>query len=455
MSISQKSARQRMFGKAIRMNPMSIKERGGGAKKQRQVLSLGRDKPDPPQAAIVITAFFLKNEMQLRRALVDPMMSTSKENEELLAPFGSAECFDVRQGALVFQRRPDNEGIYMPARMAPNPVSDVYAFECVNGLLRGTQLQFVGWAATDNWTTRPEKDTNGTVQIVGTCTAINVGPETIPAMAQVYFDEEPYVLYSNGGKVPGVVEIGQPGGETQNNSTPAKYRPSIYGMTDTDLASIVRKASDALELSMMTEIQQHYALNEQVRNTAFKELVETATLSINNITKGKPPSFPIKKYLWIHFFHLCLLFVHKDTRVDADLVGTYVVDKVVKKMRKQRRDFNVSIGQSDSSQGLLFAVFDHNGGNDSSSSDASTYSSDSSSSSLGMSRHVPLSQGKGQADPLTVTNLYINYGRQIMLLRDITMIAVRAWMSDHHIGMSLSTSESGAPLRLNIGYGRA
>lgn len=73
------------------------------------------------------------------------------------------------------------------------------------------------------------------MQIVGTCTAINVGPETIQAMAQVYFDEEPYVLYSRNKKVPGVVEIGQPGSEDRSNNTPAKFRPSLYGMTGKSL----------------------------------------------------------------------------------------------------------------------------------------------------------------------------------------------------------------------------
>ena len=66
MSFSQKTAAQRQYGKLMTVTPKCLKERRGAPKKQRQVLALGKDKPDPPQAAIVITVFFLKTEMQLR-----------------------------------------------------------------------------------------------------------------------------------------------------------------------------------------------------------------------------------------------------------------------------------------------------------------------------------------------------------------------------------------------------
>jgi len=49
-------------------------------------------------------------------------------------------------GALVYHRRSDNSPQFLGGRQSANPVSDVYAFECVNGLERGTVLQFVGWA---------------------------------------------------------------------------------------------------------------------------------------------------------------------------------------------------------------------------------------------------------------------------------------------------------------------
>ena len=41
-----------------------------------------------------------------RRNLVDPMLDSQSEKSYLLAPFGSASCFDVTQGELVYCRRP-------------------------------------------------------------------------------------------------------------------------------------------------------------------------------------------------------------------------------------------------------------------------------------------------------------------------------------------------------------
>jgi len=48
-----------------------------------------------PQAAVVITVFFLKNEMALRKNCLNPLMTSLEEDESLLAPLGNSECFDV------------------------------------------------------------------------------------------------------------------------------------------------------------------------------------------------------------------------------------------------------------------------------------------------------------------------------------------------------------------------
>lgn len=397
----------------------------------------------------MITVFFLKNEMATRRAAIDPLMTPSAEYEQLLAPIGSEACFDVPQGSLVFTRSSDNDPRFLPSgsKLGPNAVSDLVCFETVNGLPRGTQLKFVGWAATNNKVTDFSADVNGTVQIVGTCTAINVGPDTIPAMAQVYFDEEPYVVESEGRRYPAIVEIGQPGSEVKDGSMPHKFRPSVYAMTDTDIASITSKAVREFDADMSTSVYKEFFNSENsskdhgLRSSSYKALSEKAGEAIKRVIRGKPPSFPLGKFLWIHFFQTCLLYADKANMNDAEVVGTDVVKKIVGDMRKQRKAYNISIGQNVHSQGTFGGSFDSvtvssgTGNKGSTGSNSKNLSSD-------------INVVKEAAE-----SRYIKQSQQLLMLRDFSMIAIRSWLSDHYIGQSLSTSDAGAPLRLNLGYG--
>ncbi len=382
-----------------------------GARKARQTKGLGLLQPDPPQAAIVITCFALKNEIDRRKACLHPL--NTKESD-LLAPLGAPEDFRIMQGSLVYAiKTADSKGKFYtpPAKVGsqaiqesqgpgkrPDMVSDINVFDCVNGLKRGTSLMFVGWQAIDANVDDENTMNITTVMVVGTCTAINTGRFTIHAFAGVYFDEEPYALLERGKLVPGISEVGM---------SPSKFRVAILSLHDNDIASMTTKAYRQME-EALPEIWKKYNTESKLEN-----LMTECDELISIIMGERPKTFPLSKLLYIHLFTLFGLW-RNDIFTTTD-INQKIVEKVVKSMRDDRDRYNRSIGESSSTQEGLFALYD----------DA----------------------------PPEEAQEYQDYMTQLLYLRDWHMITLRSWIQSHYIGIAQNTSEPGGPVKINLRYG--
>ena len=216
-------------------------------------------------------------------------------------------------------------------------------------------------------------------------------------------------------------------------------------MTDLDIASITSKATDALEASMISDFKIYNASRKYCRDIKMftelmKQLCEVADNNIKRIVTNKPPSFPLKDFLWVYFFQVCLLHEQQqDASLDfTEALGAQVILKVVQSMRDHRKKYNTYIGQDVRSQGPLFSIFD-----------SAVEKAKSKSKPTG---HAPNSMNID--NELELSELYIKYGKAFMSLRDILMISIRNWMVDHAVGQSLSTAEVGTPIKLCLGYAR-
>jgi hypothetical protein len=309
----------------------------------RQILSLGKDKPDPPQAAIVIQSIFPKDEYQRRRQIWNGVSDDVKDT--FLAPLGEPDDMRVTQGELIFTLKNDATSSLI---RAGNAASDVFAFSCVNGLPSGTRLKFVGWEATENDPSNRVKMDQGTTQIVGTGVSIHTGPYPLPAMSQGYFDETPYrIWYQQGHRaipVNGVQEIGQP---------TTKFRPAIYSLTDQDVISLVSKGVKAFEESLG---------NDVLKEADVDMLMKTLQEKIDDVMADKPPSLPLRDILWVH---ACQKLLHEadDEAKARRSVSKMLSEKVLQKMDAERAAYNENIGESVQTQGTIFRAIKEGGEN--------------------------------------------------------------------------------------------
>lgn len=354
----------------------------------RAVLSLGKNKPDAPQCAIVVQVLFPKNEFEARHRSY--LLMSEEEKKKVLAPVGVKEDYIISQGELVYCFKSGRTGgTVNPLQRTGNKVSDIYGFSCVNGLPRDTQLMFVGWIATNNDTSSDVKLNQSTVQVVGTCTAINTGPYPIAAMSAVYFDEQPYAIYYDNGKdnprtaFPAIQEVGQ---------SKTKFRPATYGLSDTDVASLVSKAVDAFD-------------TEWEKSTT-KQLTDVSGM-IQNIMSQRPPNMPLEPILWVHACQCFLM--EKEAEKDLQEVCKTIQREVVSHMEKERVQYNSYIGESASSQGPLFAIFKK--------------------------------QNVGGRED--VKEIF----KSLTSLRDMHIVTFRNWLASKFIGMALNHCEPGCPIR--------
>jgi hypothetical protein len=449
MSFNQ-PLRKRMFGKEGRYDPIGIRGTTASGRRQRQIKCMGRDKPDPPQAAVVVTVFFLKNEQALRKQALGNIGMIDDLNARLLAPFGSDQCFNVMQGALVFARKQTLDLQSMPAHVSANPVSDIIGFECVNGLPVGTSLIFVGWAATDNLVTDASRENIGTVQVVGTCTAINTGPNTIPAMSCVYFDEQPYVIQTSTGVYPVVVEVGQPGSE--HSEAPAKFRPATYALTDVDIASNVQQCELRVETMMAAKMKSSATKDEKF----FTQLVKDMDALVTEFMDNRPPSMPLRDIMWTHFFQLYLLHRRDASTRELILLAREAKDRVVNTLHKLRNAFNDAIGERNDAQGALFGIFKtlsntptHALVKKAAPKKPAPSKKSAKKADMDEDDDKPTSDIDSPADPQAV----FECGKALLRIKDVLVVTLRSWFSDHFIGHAMVTSEPGTSLHLNLRFG--
>lgn len=398
-------------------------------KQRRQILSKGKGMPVPPQGAVVTNVLFPKGEMEARKRLVGELTIEGEAN--LLAPFGSAECFIVKQGELVFQIVSGSDITYnQPHTGHANAVSDIYGKGCVNGLRRGTQLRCVGWSATDNDTTNDSTDNLGAVQTTGTCTVINTGPNMIPNMSEVLFDEEPYTLLdAKGRRIPGVLEIGQPGSEHRSNLN-CKFVPALYFLTDSNVPTMLACAVDEL-YNQIAALNADDKKSRMGKVAAFFEGFKDGKTTIGelediviNVAKEKgPPSIPLKEYLLVSIAYLMIESV--------DVMCEMIREKVLPRLRKERKAANTAIGEDDDTMGAYFGVFDKKPQKPKNLNEHGDELSDDEDDEGGEDTNVLLSLFK---------------------LRDHLVCDVGSWIKSHSIGIAFNNAEAGAPLNLLLRY---
>ena len=172
--------------------------------------------------------------------------------------------------------------------------------------------------------------------------------------------------------------------------------------SDTDIASITDNASTKFD-EVITGVDFN-ALVTAADKAAFKTLVSSTEDKIKTITQNKPPSFPLHKYLWVHFFQTCLLYLSSNANTDLlECIGTEVITRLVGPMREERKKYNTGIGQTDMSQGTLFGSFDS----------------------------VKQQVNRNGVDAGEIKRkLVVQFGLDLLTLRDWQMIAIRSWLSD-------------------------
>ena len=411
--------------------------------RRQQVLSLGKDKPDPPQAALIITVFFPKSTREQRVANVKQY-----GDKDLLAPIGDHPTnFDVKQGVLVYAIRNDtHDQKNMPRiQQGSNAVSDIYAFDTVEGLRKGTRLRFIGWACTENKMSDTTTIATGAVAVIGACSATNTGPYTIEAMSQVYFDEQPCMIWdTNGRPIIGVKEIGFP---------IDKFRPAVYGFKQNDIQFTISKAIASVSAVVSTTVFKMEA-NRKESNTNMngrdnlKDLLEATDVEINSVVLEKPKSFPLDKLLRCHVFSMALealIMSPSATYHDPDegmgnqsnnehdsqknlfdeyLIAESVYTTFVKPMKDERRSFNVCIGEDHKSQGPLFDAFNIE---------------DTHRDTLYFSERQNV---HNMITALKTIRLFLEWN-------------LRAWYDEHFIGTCMNNAVSGEGMRLNLRFGRS
>lgn len=406
------SQRERMIGKKY-----ASKNGDGSITRRKQVLGLGKDKPEPPQAAITINVFIPKDEYDCR---LKRLQTFNASSDDLLAPLGDPECFRVPQGALLFAYANDSmlsrsTGTLANGPMAPNVVSDIKCFCTVNGLPKNTQLRFIGWNATNIDTPDFHRTDLAAVQVAGSCTVINTGKDFIPVKSQVFFSEEPYVLYDKGQKIPGIKEADWPNGDDRQNRSPVVFKPALFAENFSNTPTMLMIKTQEIRKKVIQES------NGEKDRTEFNStlLIPVIASIIEKHSANYPSTSFLKEYLWADFFELVLFGCTPLSLVKNAAFSKIVLEKIVNRFRKERDTYTKeALGNSKSSQGPLFEIFDRNSIKD--------------------------------AEAMEVCT---NYMVQILKIKEFLYAAIKEWRFCHHIGESQQSSEVGSPFLLIMKHG--
>lgn len=366
-----------------------------------QNISAGCGMPLPPQNATVIKGQFQKQDFD-RRKLKARRPNKSEhvyDPDHLLAPMGTRESVRAMPGELAYYRIDDADAPYKG-----NPDTDLICIVDVSGITKDTRLGFAGWVAVAPDSTKDNSDYFGTIQRSGTCTVVNVGPDTIPVGATVYFDENPYALNNRGNTVPGVIEQGQPAAVGN-----AKFRPALYALTQKDVFAWLSMAEHHYQNAadnnkkLDMPITDHRGLT-----TAFKDIQSQCTKSV-------PTTFNLHQYIAM------LYYIEKSYELQnmSDLqIHDFIKSvhaTVLNTMIKYKNEEMVNMGIS----GKI---------------DVFTY----------LRSGVDLSKDRAKK--------IRGICRDLLQLSHMTVTDLEGWLKSHAVGTALNTSESGAPLDLELAF---
>lgn len=175
-------------------------------KRVNQIKSTGRGQAITPQALVVLNCSFASDQENRDRNEKDTVAPYSEDKAVYVAAKGEWAMGRV------------NGCFVRGARQTIELQNAVQAFTSVNGLRRSDRVMALGIVDNPSMNHSGDDllDSYGVVRIAGSCTGINTGPETIPAMSHVYLVPEPYTVSNEqGDPIPGIdmTALEVPGGK--------------------------------------------------------------------------------------------------------------------------------------------------------------------------------------------------------------------------------------------------
>jgi hypothetical protein len=206
--------------------------------------------------------------------------------DDMIAPLGPEEAFDIEIGAPLFAPARHGDAIYGPenTRRGGNihEWKKVRVSDCANGLDKGAKYVFVGISKTQQKSTSGKADTAVTAVHEGTQTCTNWSPFHHKAGGKVGFSMQPYVvILPDGQKVPGVEEVG---------IHPKKYRFATVPMDDTFYNGALMRSLEAAKNAIIESgggydgaVDAFAAISRTAREVARAQHVEGADTTVQPV----------------------------------------------------------------------------------------------------------------------------------------------------------------------------
>jgi hypothetical protein len=181
--------------------------------------------------------------------------------DDMIAPLGPEEAFDIEIGAPLFALARHGDAIYGPENVRrggnAHEWKKIRVFDCANGQDKKEKIVFVGISKNQQKAGSGKADTGTTAVHEGTQTCTNWSPFYHKAGGKVGFSMQPYVvILPNGQKVPGIEEDG---------IHPKKYRYATVPMDDTFYNGALMRSLEAAKTVVLDNANQGVTFPEMSR----------------------------------------------------------------------------------------------------------------------------------------------------------------------------------------------